>query len=254
ELKEVFIDKIQKNCTISYIKSIVLGGSLAKEDARNSSDIDILVICQDGCGEKTSKEISELFKLDTIPEKLDIKIIEKQHIKHINNSVYAPFFHHFVTESKIVLGENLSNEFKLNDMWCYQAIQKSLDRLDQVIRIQRNYYDTEKAEILLFEIVRGLLVIKEFFVQYSKKNHIDDDMLKIFGDRFHKIKKKIRIKKNWISVFRLDLSKNEMGFDVLSIKKNKRSKPPTSENVQALDMLVEQTRNLAFNILKIINY
>ena len=116
-----FLEQLRILPSFSSIISVLLGGSYAIEKSDKLSDIDLLLICNDMTSSILYKELQSSTNSDDFRKILDVKIIEKESIKFVNNSIQSLFFYHLVKNSKILYGEDLKSNFKLNPSLCYQA-------------------------------------------------------------------------------------------------------------------------------------
>ncbi|MHA1223349.1 MAG: nucleotidyltransferase domain-containing protein [Candidatus Heimdallarchaeaceae archaeon] len=252
EFLKYFISELDKLSSISNIISVLLGGSLANMTITEESDIDILIICKDGCGRQILEEIYTVFKNYKENVYFDIKIIENCDIKHVNGSDDSPFFYHFVQNSKLLLGSDLRESFKIKDILCYQKVLKDIDRIREINEIFYLYDQKQIALLLLLEIAKRFVVIKTIFSheKTTKSLSLTEQIRRLFHDEYGNIKELIKKKRKWITLYEVKGKKGEKGFDILKARKIK--KMATKNYNPNFEVLLSKIISLGKNCLEVL--
>ncbi len=246
-----FLNRLEQHTSSNCILCGLLGGSVAQETFSPYSDIDILLICEDGKGKQLYNDILNRNKHNSQFKKfLDIKIIEKRDIKQINSSIDSPYFYHFVQSSKLLTGNDLKSLFKLEEIWCYQALHKYIEKIEQIKEIFYIYEQQSLAEVLLFEAAKRFTVIWELISNDSRKK--TDIILKdIYKKDYQKIRKQTMNIRFWISLYGDKGSKRETGFNLIKLKKKRQKNHSTviknnefEDLVRRIKLLGEKTLDL----------
>ncbi len=220
---EIFSSIMQNSPICDYISSILLGGSYIAKNTHYKSDLDLLIVCERERSTELYEYLMSSITEKTLMDTLDIKIIEKNQINLINNSIYSPFFYHFALHSIVLVGEDLRDRFNLKDEWKHQAIHKSLENLELVKKLVYEFFQPRKAEILLFEIAKRICIIYELKFNRNNMKHkqIDTVLNSIFGKRITKIKNAIRQQRSWLTVM---LKENRLQISFVQEIKCKKGK------------------------------
>ena len=230
EILQEFVEQFDQIDDFSYVLCGIIGGTAAQDMLSSSSDIDILLISKDDCGDQLYKDLFDLGKNNTQFRKfLDVKIIEKKHISKINSSTSAPFFYHFAQNSKLIFGNDLRPLFKLKDIWYHQTVLTYLDKIDQIKEVFYTYNQKSLAEIMLFEIAKRFGIIYELLKKKSTSNEI---LQAVFGNKFHKIRHQVKKQRSWIALYDEKGKGGELGFGIFKFRKKRSSITiiPTEDN------------------------
>ncbi len=238
--------------SFSDIKSILIGGSVAKNNYKGG-DIDVMIICKDGKGQKTYKILEKEFINQTYKSYFDIKIIEERQISTINSSIDAPFFYGFMKDAICLSGEDLRSKFKIKKIWMYYTIQDILNKLETIKEVYYVYKQYKIAKIILYELAKKLTIIYEICAEKKSKsnNQVYENLSDMLGKysiiEFKKLAKKQR---NWISIYETKSKRGEVGFHLLRIKRKEKE---SIKEKEFLDGAVERVKNFGKNCISIIN-
>ena len=253
---ELLLEILTERELIEEIHSIILGGS-AVYNPDHANDIDLLIVCEDGFSDTVYKQIINSSKSDEILKKmLDIKIIEKQNIKHINNSPLAPFLYHFVQDSVLVYGTCTRNAFRINDVVCYQTVIKNLEKIEEIKEIYYIFQDKILAQVLLYEIAKRFSVIYQILLnnQEKKPDLFSTFLEEIYKNKLLEIREIVNRKRVWFSIYKEDAKTGEIGFNTLKLKINrKRIKVAVNEDSDFEELII-RIKNLGNKCINLINF
>ena len=253
---ELLLKILNERGLIEKIHSIILGGS-AVYNPDHANDIDLLIVCEDGFSDTVYKQIMSSSKYyETLKKILDIKVLEIQNIKHINNSPIAPFLYHFVQDSVLVYGTCTRNAFRVNDVVCYQTVIKNLEKIEEIKEIYYIFQDKILAQVLLYEIAKRFSVICQILLnnQEKKPNSFSTFLEEIYKNKLQETREIVNRKRMWVSIYKEDAKTGETGFNTLKLKINrKRIKVAVSEDSD-FEELISRIKNLGNKCINLINY
>ena len=253
---ESFLIILKNTSLYNKIVTIFLGGSLAEEQADTVSDIDLIIICENKKGTQLYDEIGKLVTDREMQIALDVKIVELDHIKRINNESSAPFFFHFVNKAKILYGRDLRKNFKLNKSVCNKSIYSIFDNIEKIKEIFYSYNKKQLAEVLLFENARKLAVIYELLSSNIEKDNYKSKKIvkQIYGEKLQLIRIQAKNQRSWLSLFTEKGKKDEMGFDFISLRKKRKGEKKIIAKDDYFDNITKSVINLGEKCLGLIEY
>ncbi len=253
---ESFLCIIKNTPLYSTIITIFLGGSLAEEKQDTLSDIDLIIICEDKKGTQLYDEIRKIVIERKMQITLDVKIVELNHIKRINNENSAPFFFHFVGKAKILHGRDLRKNFKLSKSVCNKSIYSIIDNIEKIKEIFYSYNKKQLAEVLLFENARKLAVIYELLSSNIEKDNYKSkkNVKQIYGKKLQLIRIQAKKQRSWLSLFCEKGKKDEMGFDLISLRKKRGEEKKSIAKDDYFDNITRSVINLGEKCLDLIEY
>ncbi|MHA1868636.1 MAG: nucleotidyltransferase domain-containing protein [Candidatus Heimdallarchaeaceae archaeon] len=252
---ETIVKQFHELPSISEIVSILLGGSYVRGNFIKSSDIDLLVISNNGFSDILFSEIKDSFQDHPIRNKLDIKIIDVQQINEISNSTEAPFFYHFTQNSELLYGTDLRSNFSLSKKWMYYTLQSAFDDIEKIKAIVYDYYDVETGKILLFELTKKIMAIN---LKINNKNQDINQAIISYFDIFdqqkkEKLNKLTNKRKNWIETYKYKRdTQNIRGFNRLRIRHKKNR--PKELQTQYIEEWINNLMSLIHNTLDVLDY
>lgn len=243
------LNQISNLDSYSDILSVLLGGSYAENNQKETSDIDLLIICKNNQYKRVFRELFSQMEYLAKRNNLDVKLIEEKHIATINNSTSAPFFYSFTRNSICLVGEDYRTKFTLTNNWAYQTVLDSLECLNLIKKILHNYHRIDIAKILLYEQSK---ILTSIFLELTKKcSETVNSAQGIFDtNEIRFIKKITRKQMKWISLFEHDKKNNKLGF--ISISLNKRNKKVTEKEVNEFEKALTKFKSLANECLDLL--
>ncbi|MHA1667347.1 MAG: hypothetical protein ACTSX6_03375 [Candidatus Heimdallarchaeaceae archaeon] len=147
----------------------------------------------------------------------------------------------------------MRKKFLFNEMMCYNVIQESIFKLEQIREIFYIYNQQETSIILLFQVAKRLALIWELYSndEFEKTITSEDYLQNIFSNSLKKIKREMRKQHSWISLYSYKKKGSKFGFEEIPILKRRKSRISQSSR-KYFDNLLEKIRLLANNCLELI--
>lgn len=139
-------------------------------------------------------------------------------------------------------GEDSRESFKIHEMGCYQTIIKNLEKMED---IKENYYiyqDKYMVLILLYEIAKKFAVMYELLLRKSKgkSNSFKTFLVDIFGNKFLKVRKLVKKRRKWPSIYKKDQKSGKIGFTTLKFKIDRRKAlRPIEKDIEFEELIQE---------------
>ena len=185
-LQEIITSKMSALCT-----SILLTGSWATGDGRESSDLDLLIITSN---QQNRKKIVDCLKSSLGTEKgrpnVDVKVLTTSDISESKNNEYHFMLWLCLRNSICLYGIDYTSKYKLNHERVVQIAASQISQFEESYISLENQVRLSAIVIVIVNVIKMFYFVERYILSNGIHSKTKEDFLKIMlGDSYRDILK-----------------------------------------------------------------